>query len=539
MGTFREFSLLSANEMSLTFTRISYARSRTISGSNECFLVDDGWDDFGYKTLFSLIYFDESSTRHDLGSTRIMKRGMAAGRVDVEEHFLRLGREYVSLGTDQKFYENIYALGADTAESILKRLRDAAWDLGIYARFEQEKAFATSLMRSLRARDVERFGQIARGEATPTPFSFEYIFPNGTSLDFQVQPNSLPPTNIHTIIGRNGVGKTRLLKTLTSLLCEGESDKSKIGQLTFRSPEDLEADDDGSFANLIVVAFSAFDEIEFPATTKGTKTGIQLSYIGLRRPARTMKSVSTVTQGVQSGPNVARPKTQLKALSELTTEFAESLLACLRSSRRSLWLKMMEILESDPLFGSMLLLQLADAADGDVEPNARKIFDRASSGHKIVLLTVTKLVELVEERTLILIDEPEAHLHPPLQASFIRALSSLLTNRNGVALLATHSPVMLQEVPRSCVWLLFREGLETSAERPTIETFAENVGVLTREVFRVEVTQSGYHKLLQYEIDSAEGFEEVFAKLGQQVGLEGRAVARSLWRSRQEKADTE
>ncbi len=37
-----------------------------------------------------------------------------------------------------------------------------------------------------------------------------------------------------------------------------------------------------------------------------------------------------------------------------------------------------------------------------------------SSGHAIVLLTVTKLVARVEEKTLVLIDEPESHLHPPL-----------------------------------------------------------------------------------------------------------------------------
>lgn len=47
-----------------------------------------------------------------------------------------------------------------------------------------------------------------------------------------------------------------------------------------------------------------------------------------------------------------------------------------------------------------------------------------------------------------LIDEPEGHLHPPLLSAFVRALSELLVNRNGVAIIATHSPVVLQEVPR-------------------------------------------------------------------------------------------
>jgi predicted ATP-dependent endonuclease of OLD family len=67
---------------------------------------------------------------------------------------------------------------------------------------------------------------------------------------------------------------------------------------------------------------------------------------------------------------------------------------------------------------------------------------------------VTRLVESVEERTLVLLDEPESHLHPPLLSAFVRALSDLLVNRNGAAIIATHSPVVLQEVPRECVWRL-------------------------------------------------------------------------------------
>jgi predicted ATP-dependent endonuclease of OLD family len=82
-------------------------------------------------------------------------------------------------------------------------------------------------------------------------------------------------------------------------------------------------------------------------------------------------------------------------------------------------------------------------------------FNTLSSGHKIVLLTMTRLVELVEQRTLVLIDEPEAHLHPPLLSSFVRALSALLKRRNAVAIIATHSPVVLQETPRRPQrWLL-------------------------------------------------------------------------------------
>ncbi len=124
-------------------------------------------------------------------------------------------------------------------------------------------------------------------------------------------------------------------------------------------------------------------------------------------------------------------------------------------------------------------------------------------------------------------DEPEGHLHPPLLAAFVRALSDLLINRNGVAIVATHSPVVLQEVPRSCVWKLNRAGREARADRPDIETFGENVGVLTREVFGLEVTQTGFHKLIA-ERSVGRSYEEVLDLFSQQLGAEGRGLARAL-----------
>lgn len=170
-----------------------------------------------------------------------------------------------------------------------------------------------------------------------------------------------------------------------------------------------------------------------------------------------------------------------------------------------------------------------DNPDENWRPAARKLFTKLSSGHAIVLLTVTRLVEFVDERTLVLMDEPEGHLHPPLLSAFIRSLADLLIKRNGVAIVATHSPVVLQEVPRCCVWKLRRTGPIAGAERPAIETFGENVGVLTREVFGLEVTNAGFHKLLKDAIDLERlSYESVLARFEGQLGAEARAIARAL-----------
>ena len=159
---------------------------------------------------------------------------------------------------------------------------------------------------------------------------------------------------------------------------------------------------------------------------------------------------------------------------------------------------------------------------------ASNLFNRMSSGHAVVLLTITKLVETVEEKTLVLLDEPESHLHPPLLSAFTRALSDLLVNRNGVAIIATHSPVVLQEVPKSCVSILRRIRLTANVDRPESETFAENVGVLTREVFGLEVSQSGFHDLLAISVSQGKSYEEIEQEYHYQLGFEGKAILRSM-----------
>src|ERR1700722_3620489 len=497
-------------ETLVLFKQISHSESRFLIAHSACFLVTDNWDDFRYKTLFQLIYFSDAGQRLDLGNVKIMSKGMESGRVIIPVEFTFLEPEFCSLGQSQEYYETLLMVEENDRLDIVTSLRDLVWDQNIYHDFEEEPGLHTSLMRGVSVASIAKFRDILRSSAHPLPYRLIYSFPSGQQLEFNVVPDITPPTNIHVVIGRNGVGKTRLLSAISKLLRLRMTDEVRfdLGQLSFRLAEHDEKAP--TFANLIDVAFSAFDEFE-PPSEGGTQSGIHYSYIGLRRQA-----------GVEQP---SRPK----SLDEFAEEFVRSTLLCLRSSRRKHWLAAMSALETDPLFASMALTQVDDAF---TEEELSTLYRRASSGHKIVLLSMTRLVELVGERTLVLIDEPEAHLHPPLAASFIRALSALLANRNGIAILATHSPGMLQEVPQDCVWLLFRTGVNVDNERPQVETFAENLGVLTREVFRLEVTNSGYHALVTDAVEKSSGVDMVIQSFRGHLGAEGRALARVLWRGK-------
>ena len=67
-----------------------------------------------------------------------------------------------------------------------------------------------------------------------------------------------------------------------------------------------------------------------------------------------------------------------------------------------------------------------------------------------------------------------------------------------------------------------------SAERPERETFGENVGVLTSEVFGLEVTQAGFHIMLTEAVREIRSYEAVLRKFNMELGAEARAIVRGL-----------
>lgn len=380
-----------------------------------------------------------------------------------------------------------------------------------------------SLLRDIdKERVRNRFNRLAHGDAALTPFAFKYTLPVAPeaidpppTLTFKVSPGSLPPSNIHVVIGRNGVGKTRCFDLLArNFIGRTALDGKSSGELKSLSWNDSSH----GFAGLVTVSFSPFDEYG-PLVPEQTPLTVRYAYVGL---------IQEVAPDFFAGPpREAQSNLTIKGRKELTEDFVKSVGLCRAGARRERWEQALKTLEADPLFEEANVSRIADETLVDWEPAARKLFKRLSSGHSVVILTISRLVELVEEKSLVLIDEPEGHLHPPLLSALVRALSDLLIGRNGVAIIATHSPVVLQEVPSDCVWVLGRSGHSSRADRPEIETFGENVGILTREVFGLEVVRTGFHRMVS---DTAEGkrYEDVIDAFGDRLGAEARGLARIM-----------
>ena len=490
------------------------------------YLRPNNWDDYGHKTTFHLIVEDERGKKFEIGDVKIGSSQLANDSWVVgliHENCPGLDEHFFSLGQDTIYYERLYALPKDFRNQVLAALRDVVANPAALAVAEGTRVFQSSLMRSVSAQTLsQQYSRILRGEAPLTKFHFGYSRAQtntyaGISLEFRVTPNSTPPTNIHVLIGRNGIGKTTLLNGMISSLV-GDSqpgvDYGNIVDLSGYIPIQSKT----YFSHVISTSFSAFDPFTPPPNRHDENAPVRYTYVGLKE----------VT--VQNGYRVARHKD----IHELAKDFVDSLDACLTFERkRELWLNAIECLSSDTNFAEMDLGRLAYEEQRDVRlQRAHQFFTLMSSGHAVVLLTLTTLVERTEEKTVIIMDEPESHLHPPLLSAFVRALSMLLTNRNGVAIIATHSPVILQEVPKSCVWKMRRTRLTFNAERPEEETFGENVGILTREVFGLEVSASGFHNTLKSAVEAGRTYEQILSDYGGQIGFEGRTILRALISSR-------
>ena len=455
---------------------------------------------------------------------------MDKGSPRLPEEFQILPDRFFSLGQDDSYYEELNKLHDPAREKILQSLRDIAYNLDLFSSVIIEPVTGKSLLRYAPMATVQnQFNRMAHGGARLSPFSFSYVYPESTEtisnerleLSFSVTPESQPPTNVHVIIGRNGVGKSHLLNHITELLVKPAAEES-VGNMRFGSGHEPAS---SQFANLISVAFSAFDDFTPYSSSINKSKSLPFTYIGLKRTART-----TSESEKQTAP---------KSAAALAREFSLSVKACAEGARISRWRRALEMLQSDPIFADAQVAELADSDWNDeqqIQSNASDLFHTLSSGHKVVLLTMTRLVENIEERSLVLLDEPESHLHPPLLSAFVRALSDLLINRNGVAIVATHSPVVLQEVPRNCVWKLHRSGKQVAVERPQFETFGENVGTLTQEIFGLEVTNSGFHKMITESIDSSNSYEAVLQKFNGNLGSEARALIRAIMATRRSRS---
>lgn len=228
--------------MNLKFQVIQNSKRLPGEGNMTAYLHVDHWDDwFKYNTMYFMTVYDALGEEHKIGEFDQKEK-----RAKISKRFKKLPDGFFSLGQDAVFYTNIYQLEEKLREHILEALNDVVFKPEIFVRALDEGVTKVSLLRSVSPASVKgQFRRILRGGDRLTRYSFKYELPHGRriagfKMKFKVRPDSNTPTNIHVVIGRNGVGKTHLLNNMVRALVDDAARKSTVGELTSLGIDEME-----------------------------------------------------------------------------------------------------------------------------------------------------------------------------------------------------------------------------------------------------------------------------------------------------------
>lgn len=462
-------------------------------------LTTDNWDDYGHKVQFHLSYVDNEGNKTRLGAVKILQRTSGHGEpikladtTELPDEFAELGEEFVSLGQEDDYYKLLYKHLGRKATAVLDSLRDIAWRPAFVTDFEPTTAFRNAMMRENGAHRARRFGRAwVMGEPVREKLDFTYIGSiEGADEDvkatFAFNPKDPIPGRIVGIIGRNAVGKTRFLASLGADLAQ--ISRTSAERLTER--EERFPGGRPLFTRVIAISYSAFDRFKRPAPDSSSS----YVYCGIRNDKGGLSRMSLVE-------TYRRNQGRIR---ELGLQFD--------------WTDYMQTILGD--LSDQLTTSLKDEIDNSATED--KALSLLSSGQSILAHFVTALLAWIQPNSLVLFDEPETHLHPNAVASLFLVLSDILEKFDSYAVVATHSPVVIQEIPAKRVLVFEREQNLTIAHPLSIESFGESVTELTKHVFETIEVENVYRRVLK-ELASDESAEEVVARFDRGLSLNAQA----------------
>lgn len=382
-----------------------------------------------------------------------------------------------SLSSMPEYYDRLAGIEPNIARDVLQTLRDAAYLRPVREQFQVEQCFKVSLLRDSAARELldsagARFG--AAGQVV-SQFSVSILLEHAAAphtFQFDFDPRNSVSRRTHAIVGLNGVGKTQVMARLAMLLSRFSRGAMQENRSTLQSADVL--DPVPSIYVVVAVSFSAFDEFERPTQRQGEQ--FKYSYCGLQSLRGRLKSKEDL---------LAEIKMMISA--EMTQEKRALLKRVLRN-----------LVRVDDL----------DAFVDEPEAHAA-LYERLSAGQRLALNCICHILAKIGPRTLILFDEPELHLHPQLLTGMISALAEILSDQDSFAIVATHSPLVVQQLPKECVHVIRRDRMLPMVLRPTFQTFGESISEITRFVFASTEADRDYRNTLDSLFTAAEGDIEV------------------------------
>ncbi len=467
----------------------------------------------GYETLFD-VHIDLALDRREiLGSIKILQRGKPS--VELPREMDALPDDCCSLGQTIDYYEALEALGEHICSDILRALRDVTADESIAEAFDREPGFHVSLTRFSEAARIYHYRprRLHRDPPPPVPvrFSFEASLPGFSEvledrhkldLDFNPEPGSVG--RLSALVGKNGTGKTQLLARLAAALWGlVRHDKET---LVLHGPP---------VGRVIAVSYSALDAFERPPFfLAGDKEQDEA------RPVTDNYHYC----GFRDREGHLQPKLLFAGL-------GGDLADVTRLRRLALWKEMLaqtRLAEDDPELG-------AAVEANDTDGMLRAVL-HLGAGQKTALTVLTRILASIRNGAVILIDEPELNLHPSLLAALLRVLHDWLALFDGHGIIATHSPIGLQEIPGRNVRVLRRVGRVPKIQPYDSESFGQSISEIVGEVFGLDEGDKNYVTVLRDLLAGGMSPKEIEEAFGRPLSLNARMAIRALAREGSKRA---
>lgn len=520
-------------------------------------LEENDWDDYGFVTTYFVHATPHVSKKKEiycLGSIRIMKLHQ---KVD-EKYLLRkvfkkqkllfgkLPNEYVSLSLDVDFYEGLQQIlrKPEEREMFAYSLNMIlGQDSPFYQNVRDDVCFVNSLLRDSSIGDfaLQQGRKIMLNQEIVFDLrdeSFTITFPNDEGelkLDFcalkEFSDSETIPNGIIALIGKNGSGKSTALYEIAKILYASPDTRrriqDKVGRLGNNSI---------GISKLIMFSYSAFDNFVLPGSTKQecwalldgltNHTG-RFVFCGIRDVYYDMNELYNRNQNLSDSEFIeltSRPRfteVHLKDPKKLGEEYVQAL-DSLDDTNCQLWVDFMKSIRERQLELWYSVKGISTTHFIDREQYVR-CFNELSTGYKFILHSMAHLIANCEYNNLVLFDEPENHLQPPLLSFMISEIRKILAKNRSVMLIATHSPIVLQEVFSKNVRIVRRLGYSRRFEQPKIETYGESFGAITSEVFNINSDNTNYYQTMEnlynvWDMDNVDSLPNMIAVFEKKLG---------------------
>lgn len=455
------------------------------------YLYADNWDDFGHKTTCELRIKKDGETIV-IGSVKIADTSNEytdVRNIDFNVINKKNQNTYISLGATD-YYINLQKLGSDLREFILTQLNDVSFNLELLEYYKGILVVNDSFLRGKSLIDIKT--RLHRLSHKKNKLSYEININNknndNQNISFEIDNTTLLPSNIQAIVGNNGTGKTKLLTELAQILSgdfyEEDNHINPVrrefninhslndkyyASIEFDSDIILEKDVQKPIENLIFVSFSPFDDFSSVKVIKN------LNFIGLDDSNCELKEILTqkfidLFNKDKNDVSIVGDEEKINSWNEVINNFSFD-----NGIKR---------------YYDQLIFDKTMTMD-------KSVFENLSSGQKILLLSLGYIIRFSTERTLVILDEPELFLHPPLITGYIRELSRILYKANSMCILTTHSPFVLQEIPNKYINIIKEEENKKKITQCSDLTFGEEISYINDSVFGTDMRLTGYYNFLK------------------------------------------